>query len=98
MMEFFICRHCGNIIAYANHSGVKVKCCGEEMQKIEENTVDAAQEKHVPVIEREGNKVIVRIGTVEHPMVETHYIQWIALETKQGNQERLICKFLKVIT
>lgn len=90
MMEFYICKHCGNIIAYTNRSGVKVKCCGEEMQRIEENTVDASLEKHVPVIERDGGKVVVKIGSVEHPMIEAHYIQWIALETKQGNQRKVL--------
>lgn len=89
-MEFYICKHCGNIIAYLNKSGVKVHCCGEEMQKIEPNTVEAAHEKHIPVIERNANKVTVKISTVEHPMIPAHYIQWIALETKQGNQRKIL--------
>ncbi len=90
MMEFYICKSCGNIIAYVNKSGVKVHCCGQEMQKIEPNTVDAATEKHIPVIERSGNKVTVKIGSVEHPMTDAHYIQWISLETKQGNQRKVL--------
>ena len=89
-MEFYRCRHCGNIIAYANKSGVKVMCCGEEMGLLTENTTDAAMEKHVPVIKREGMKVEVTIGSVEHPMEEKHYIQWIALETKNGNQRVIL--------
>ena len=89
-MEFYRCRHCGNIIAYTNKSGVKVMCCGEEMGLLTENTTDAAMEKHVPVIKREGMKVEVTIGSVEHPMEEKHYIQWIALETKNGNQRVIL--------
>ena len=87
-MDFYICKHCGNIIAYVRDSGVPVVCCGEKMQRIEPNTTDGAHEKHVPVIEVEGNKVTVKIGSVEHPMIEEHQIEWIALQTKQGNQRK----------
>lgn len=89
-MEFFRCRHCGNIIAYVHKSGVKVVCCGEEMQKITENTTDGAMEKHVPVIRREGKKIEVNIGSIDHPMIPEHYIEWIALETKSGNQRKIL--------
>lgn len=89
-MEFYRCKHCGNIIAYVHKSGVKVFCCGEEMQMITENTTDAATEKHVPVIIRNGGKVEVNVGSVDHPMIPEHYIQWIALETKYGNQRKVL--------
>lgn len=89
-MEFYKCRHCGNMIAFTKKSGVPVICCGEEMSLVTENTVDAAHEKHVPVITRNGNKVHVAIGSVEHPMIEAHYIEWIALETKAGNQRHIL--------
>ena len=89
-MEFYKCKHCGNIIAFVHKSGVPVVCCGENMQRITENTVDAAQEKHVPVIIRENNKVIVKIGSIEHPMLPEHHIEWIALETKNGNQRKIL--------
>ena len=82
-MKFYICKHCGNIIAYVRSSGVPVVCCGEPMQEIIPGTTDGALEKHVPVIEVEGNKVTVRVGAVEHPMLPEHYIEWIALETAQ---------------
>jgi superoxide reductase len=55
-------------------------CCGTQMQKISENTVDAALEKHVPAVTRENGRVYVHIGSVTHPMIEAHYIEWIALE------------------
>ena len=83
-MTFYRCKHCGNIIAYINDSGVPVMCCGEKMEAIEPNTTDAAGEKHVPVVYTDGNTVMVSVGSVEHPMLEEHYIQWIMLETAQG--------------
>ena len=85
-MKFYVCRHCGNVIAYAVDSGVKVVCCCDEMQELVAGTVDASKEKHIPVITQEGNVVTVKIGSVAHPMTEEHYIAWIFLETKHGNQ------------
>jgi len=83
-MKFYRCSHCGNIIAYAEHKGVKVFCCGEAMNEITPNTVDASQEKHLPVVTIDGNTVKVVVGSVEHPMTEAHLISWIVLETKKG--------------
>lgn len=85
-MEFYRCKHCGNLVMMMHKSGVPMICCGEEMSRITENTVDAATEKHVPVATREGNKVHIAIGSVAHPMIEAHYIQWIILETQKGVQ------------
>ena len=87
-MEFFKCSMCGNIIAFVKDSGVPIKCCGQEMEKIVPGTTDAAQEKHVPVVEKSGDKVIVKVGDVAHPMEDDHYIEWIALETTSGNQRK----------
>ena len=86
-MKFYVCKHCGNIIAYAKNKGVPVMCCGEKMSELVPS-VDAATEKHVPVISVEGNKVTVTVGEVEHPMAEEHFIEWIALETQEGNQRK----------
>lgn len=66
-------------------------CCGTEMEKLTENTVDAAVEKHVPDVSRDGNKVHIAIGSAAHPMIAAHYIQWIVLETQNGVQ----IKYLK---
>ena len=88
--KFYICAHCGNIIAFVKNSGVPVMCCGEKMQEIVPGTVDASLEKHVPVYTVEGNKVCVKVGAVTHPMQEEHYIQWISLQTKQGNQRKVL--------
>ncbi len=85
-IKFYRCRHCGNIITHLNNSGVSVVCCGEKMQELVPNSIDASAEKHVPVITTSGNIVTVDIGSVEHPMTEAHYIQWICLETEQGVQ------------
>ena len=89
-MKFYRCAHCGKIIAVIKETGVPVICCGEKMQLIEPGTTDAAQEKHVPVYEVKDNKVVVTVGAAEHPMTEAHYIEWIALQTKFGNQRKVL--------
>ncbi len=88
--KFLKCAHCGNIIAFVEDKGVPVICCGEKMQELVPNTTDAAVEKHVPVCTVEGNKVTVEVSSVAHPMTEEHWIQWISLETKQGNQRKIL--------
>ena len=85
-MKYYICEHCGNIIEYVKDSGVPVMCCGQKMTEIIPGTSDGAHEKHVPVVTVDGDKVTVEVGAVEHPMVEAHYIQWIAIETTRGSQ------------
>ena len=87
-MTFYRCEHCGNIIAHINDSGVRCVCCGEQMKPIVPNTSDGAGEKHVPVIRVDGQTVTVTVGSVEHPMLEAHYIQWILLETREGRQRK----------
>ncbi len=89
-MTFYRCARCGNIIAYIHDSGVRVRCCGEEMRPIEPNTTDAAGEKHVPVIRTDGQTVTVTVGSTEHPMLDAHYIEWILLETKEGRQRKVL--------
>lgn len=84
-MKFYVCKHCGNIITYLNNAGVPVSCCGEKMSELIPGTTDAAVEKHVPAVSVNGNVVTVKVGEVEHPMIDVHYIQWIVLETNQGN-------------
>ncbi len=86
--QFFICKHCGNIIAYVKDSGVRVSCCGEEMQELIPGTTDAAREKHVPVYSVENGTVSVNVGEIDHPMLAEHYIEWVSLQTKFGNQRK----------
>ncbi len=81
-MKFYVCNHCGNIIRFDKNTGVPVMCCGEKMEELIPGTTDAAQEKHVPAVEVNGDVVTVRVGDIEHPMEEEHYIEWIILETK----------------
>ena len=88
--KFYVCKHCGNIYAAVKESGVKVKCCSEDMTLIVPGTVDASKEKHIPVYKKEGNKVTVTVGSVIHPMEEAHYIEWISIQTKQGNQRKVL--------
>ena len=89
-MKFYRCKHCGNIIAMVKESGVRVKCCGEEMYELIPGEVDAALEKHVPVFEKHGNILTVKVGEVAHPMLDNHYIEWIAIKTNKGNQRKLL--------
>lgn len=88
--KFYVCKHCGNMIGMIHNAGVPMMCCGEKMAELVPNTVDAAQEKHVPAFKVEGNIVKVQVGSVEHPMAEEHYIQWIYLETEQGGQRKVL--------
>ena len=77
---------CGNIVVKL----VEAECQEGHAEEIIPNTTDAAGEKHVPVIEKDGSKVTVKVGEVEHPMLEEHYIEWISLQTKQGNQRKAL--------
>lgn len=86
-MKYYICEHCGNIIEFAKNSGVPVMCCGQKMTELVPGTSDGAVEKHVPVVSINGCEVLVEVGSVEHPMVEEHYIEWIVIETKKGSQK-----------
>ena len=88
--KFYICKHCGNIIAKVNDSGVPVICCGEHMAELVPNTVEASNEKHIPVYEVVGDTVLVTVGSVEHPMTPEHLIEWVSLQTKQGNQRKVL--------
>lgn len=77
--EVYKCEVCGNIVGVLNGQFGVLVCCGKPMELITENTVDAAVEKHIPVIEIYPDGVKVEVGEVEHPMVEEHYIEWIEL-------------------
>ena len=84
MVQFFKCLKCGKIIEIVNKGCPVVVCCGDEMKELKANTTDGAMEKHVPVIEQNGNAVTVTVGSVAHPMEADHWIQWIVLETDKG--------------
>jgi superoxide reductase len=83
MLNVYHCQICGNLLAFKAEPKENPICCGQKMDLLKANSVDAAKEKHVPVVEVNGNKVIVKVGSVEHPMLENHYIQYIILETSK---------------
>lgn len=88
MKKFLRCDHCGNLVGVINDAGVPMMCCGQKMTELVPNTTDAANEKHVPVVTVEGDVLKAVVGSVEHPMEEAHYIQWIFVETDKGGHKR----------
>ena len=89
-MKFLRCSICGKIVAVVNEHDCPTKCCGTPMEELVPNTQDGAHEKHIPVYEVKDNIVHVVVGSVEHPMLDNHYIQWIALQTNLGNQRKVL--------
>ena len=89
-MLFYRCETCGQIVAVVKKTGCPIMCCGKPMKEIVPGTTDAAVEKHVPVWEVKDNIVTVCVGSVEHPMTEAHYIEWVSLQTKFGNQRKAL--------
>jgi len=85
-MKFYICKTCGNVITKINDSSVPVVCCAKPMAELVAGSVEASAEKHIPTFTTDNNKVFVIVGDVKHPMQPEHYIQWIAIETKEGFQ------------
>ncbi len=89
-MKFYRCEKCGQIVAIVKKTGVPVMCCGQAMKEIVPGTTDASVEKHVPVCELKDGCLHVTVGAVAHPMAEDHYIEWIAVQTKYGNQRKAL--------
>ncbi len=89
--DFYRCEKCGNIVALVKVGGGTLTCCGQSMTKLVSNSTDAAQEKHVPVVTREGGQIKVEVGSTLHPMLPEHYIEWIAFVTG----DHVEFKFLK---
>lgn len=90
-LEVYKCGVCGNIVETVHGSGGTLVCCNQPMMLLKENSVDAATEKHVPQVTKEGNKYHVIVGSVEHPMGDDHYIEWIELVA----DGKLYIQFLK---
>ncbi|HOS98461.1 MAG TPA: desulfoferrodoxin [Deltaproteobacteria bacterium] len=78
-LQVYKCEVCGNIVEVLHEGKGELVCCGQPMKLFTENTVDAAKEKHVPVIEKTGKGYRVKVGSVAHPMEEKHYIEWVEL-------------------
>lgn len=79
-MKIYKCETCGNVIELLDNKGNNIMCCGKEMELLISESSDGAKEKHVPVVTKKEDEIIVTVGSVEHPMDEDHYINWIALE------------------
>ena len=91
MGKFYQCEICGNLFDAIADAGVAPNCCGMDMIELDANSSDGAGEKHVPVLERNGKTLKVKIGAVGHPMEERHYINWILVE--QGpHTQRVVLK------
>ncbi len=82
--EIYRCPVCGNIVEVMNVGAGTLVCCGKPMLLLVENTTDAAHEKHVPVVVAVDNGYLVKVGSTEHPMMDSHYIQWIELLTEKA--------------
>jgi len=79
--EIYKCEVCGNIVEVVHASGGILVCCSQPMTLVKENTVDASKEKHIPVVEKVEDGILVKVGSVEHPMQAEHYIEWIEVHT-----------------
>ena len=89
--QIYKCAICGNIVEVVHTGGGELVCCGQPMALLIENSVDASLEKHVPVIEKTTNGIKIKVGSIPHPMEETHFIEWI--EVVAG--EKVYRKYLK---
>lgn len=89
-VKIYRCKKCGQMVAMVEQKACPIMCCGEAMEELVPGTSDGAVEKHVPIYEVKDNVVTVRVGEVDHPMSEEHYIEWVLLKTKQGNQRKAL--------
>lgn len=83
LKQVYKCEICGNITEVVHNSVGELVCCTKPMKLLKENTVDAAKEKHIPVMERHDGGILVKIGAAAHPMLEEHHIEWIELHTQR---------------
>ena len=88
--KFYICRHCGNLVGVIHDSGVPMMCCGQKMEALVPNTVEASGEKHLPVVTVEDGAINVNVGTVNHPMAPEHFIEWVYVQTENGGQRKAL--------
>ena len=88
--KFYICPHCKNLVEMVHDAGVKPVCCGQKMDELVPNTVDASGEKHIPAVTVSDDIVEVNVGSVDHPMVDVHWIEWIQLNTNKGRYRKVL--------
>ena len=89
-VKFYICPHCGNIIEMIQDAGVNPVCCGQKMDELVPGSVEASHEKHIPVVDVDGGILAVKVGSVEHPMAEEHWIEWVELVSDKGIQRKYL--------
>lgn len=88
--KFYVCRHCGNLIGMIHNAGVPMSCCGEKMTALVPNTTDAAGEKHLPAVTVKDGVLHVNVGSVNHPMLPEHFIEWVYVETENGGRRKAL--------
>ena len=88
--KFYICPHCKNLVEMVHDAGVKPVCCGQKMDELVPNTVDASGEKHIPAVTVSDGIVEVNVGSVDHPMADVHWIQWVQLVTDKGSYRKAL--------
>ena len=86
--KFYICSHCRNIAEMVYDTDIPLYCCGEKMEELVPNTVEASGEKHIPAVKVNEGVVEVNVGTVDHPMQEVHWIEWVQLVTDKGSYRK----------
>lgn len=89
-MQIYRCNVCGNMVMVLKAGAGSLVCCGQPMELLKEKTEGSGMEKHVPTIERTGDVVTVKVGSIPHPMEENHYINWILLK----DDSRVYIRFL----
>lgn len=88
--KYLMCEKCKNLVMSINDSGVTPVCCGEKMKVLIPGEVEASMEKHIPVFKVKDNKVLVSVGSVEHPMLDVHFIEWISIQTNEGMSMKIL--------
>ena len=88
--QIYRCNICGNIVEIIHIGAGQLVCCGEPMELLEEKIIEEGKEKHVPVIEKRGSELIIRVGKIPHPMEENHYIEWIEVLCDKGCFKKIL--------
>jgi len=86
--KFYVCPDCGLVVETIHDSGIAPSCCNRKMDELIPNTVEASGEKHIPAVSVENGVVTVNVGSVNHPMQDVHYIEWVQLVTENGIQRK----------
>ena len=86
--KFYVCNHCRNIVEMVYDTDIALHCCGDEMQQLRPGTVEASTEKHIPAVTVGQGVVEVNVGSVNHPMEEVHWIEWVQLISDKGSYRK----------